>query len=74
MEAMGLVTWRPWLRLVVAVGSGGRRQGPFCLRLPELGAAGDLAEAAAFRPLQLGTWRGTRRLGSIKCFGDDGSL
>lgn len=22
MEAMGLVTWRPWLRPVVAVGSG----------------------------------------------------
>lgn len=32
MEALGLVTWWPWLRRVAAVGSQAQR-GPFCRRL-----------------------------------------
>jgi hypothetical protein len=56
MEAIGLVTWRPWLRLVAAVGVWGSRGGHFakgCHR--ELQAACQQTEAVPFRPVQLGT-------------------
>lgn len=73
----------PWKRWVWSRGAPGYARwelwglglcrGPFCRGLPELGVAWKLTEAV-FSPLQLGAWRGTRRLGSIKPFGDDGFL
>lgn len=72
MEAIGLVTWCPWLRPVAAVGSGA----PAGAILLKAASESSLAagQAVPFPLLQLEAWRGTRRLGSIEPFGDDGFL
>ena len=70
MEAIGLVTWCPWLRPVAAVGSGAQAGA----MLPKAASGSQGLKLFPFPPLQVEAWRGTGRQGSIEPFGDDGLL